>query len=456
MHCALGILEVAETVCLQICPDDWEATGSVTRDLAALARTSKVFQEPALNALSRKSQRTFAHILSCIPNDLWNIPMASGGVDRLDVVQPISLKDWNRPRFYLNRIGTLICKDSDTPSAHLFGILSLCLPTKHWFPNVNTLRWTYSEKHTHFPYIQQLLGPRLTTIDIEFNHVIPHFSLIPTLSVKYPRLTKATLVFGSGAQIAVHVRPPSSICNVGSTFEYLALLPTPTSRTVENLQQFTPLNPSLRLSAFLALLKLEFSTESVRAAIDLTNTFSLTTLSEISTLYRTIGERCSHSLLRRLQICVDVAIVGFDLSDDLIWRMACAWPRLARLTIPDGPATTHCTPRATLSALRAFSQHCPNLKHLGMALDASVVPAPESSPGPESVQRALTILSVLDSPITHPMSVARFISGILPGVAQVLPGRIYQNRWKQVEKLLQEFVAGRVGETHGAQHGNSA
>ncbi|KAJ6521179.1 hypothetical protein DFH09DRAFT_1331373 [Mycena vulgaris] len=393
MHCALGILEVAETVCLQICPDDWEATGSVTRDLAALARTSKVFQEPALNALW-KSQRTFAHILSCIPNDLWNIPMASGGVDRLDVVQPISLKDWNRPRFYLNRIGTLICKDSDTPSAHLFGILSLCLPTKHWFPNVNTLRWTYSEKHTHFPYIQQLLGPRLTTIDIEFNDVIPHFSLIPTLSVKYPRLTKATLVFGSGAQIAAH-----------STFEYLALLPTPTSRTVENLQQFTPLNPSLRLSAFLALLKLEFSTESVRAAIDLTNTFSLRPSANAAPTPSFAGSKFVST---------------------------------------------------SRSALRAFSQHCPNLKHLGMALDASVVPAPESSPGPESVQRALTSLSVLDSPITHPMSVARFISGILPGVAQVLPGRIYQNRWKQVEKLLQEFVAGRVGETHGAQHGNSA
>ncbi|KAJ7697239.1 hypothetical protein B0H17DRAFT_1052430 [Mycena rosella] len=112
-------------VCSHILPDEPQSD-SGARDLAALARTSRALQEPALNALWR-SQETFAHILRCMPSDLWNIPVVSGAVYHLEVVRPLALSDWERPLFYMNRVRILT--------------LSLCLPKEHFFPHINSLVW---------------------------------------------------------------------------------------------------------------------------------------------------------------------------------------------------------------------------------------------------------------------------------------------------------------------------
>jgi hypothetical protein len=81
MHRALQILEVVEEICSHVVPNQ---PGRHT--LASLARTATLFQDPALNILWRW-QGTFAHILRCMPEDLWNVPVREGSVNILVSVQ---------------------------------------------------------------------------------------------------------------------------------------------------------------------------------------------------------------------------------------------------------------------------------------------------------------------------------------------------------------------------------
>jgi hypothetical protein len=62
--------------------DDWKLPEDVARDLAALARTAKLFRESALNALWAY-QATFAYVLRCFPSDLWNMPVLLGSLNDL-------------------------------------------------------------------------------------------------------------------------------------------------------------------------------------------------------------------------------------------------------------------------------------------------------------------------------------------------------------------------------------
>jgi hypothetical protein len=81
MHRALEILEIIEMICGHLPQPSAnpylrldEHDLPMARSLAALARTSKNFQNPALDALWRV-QHTLLNLLKCMPSDLWNIPL---------------------------------------------------------------------------------------------------------------------------------------------------------------------------------------------------------------------------------------------------------------------------------------------------------------------------------------------------------------------------------------------
>ncbi|KAJ7495479.1 hypothetical protein FB451DRAFT_1550881 [Mycena latifolia] len=462
--------------------------------LNVLSRTSKDFQEPALNELWR-SQETFAHILRCMPQDLWNMVVTVGAVDELDVVRPIALTDWERPLFYLNRIRSLVCNASDTPSADLFATLSLCLPQEHFFPNLYTLVWNYSEESTRFPYIRLLLSPHITNLEIELGNVVSHFSLIPTLGLKCPHLTTATIVSSFADEMPADNRLRASTSEFvrqldkiewlrvshidQSALEHIALLPSLTSLTIESLHQLTPFAVSTPLSdtsVFVNLAKLEVYLESSQVATDLTKALShssltalnititqASTVSDLSLLYHMIAVSCSPSLLRQLQIGAPVAIIGsandhkmpcaafeplfpftnleivwfyspggFDLDDDLLREMARAWPNLVQLTFYNG-FNLRISSRITLAGLRPFARHCLKLKSLAFVIDASDVPIPESGLGIRINQPVLVLLMVGHSPIVRPSSVARFISGLFPNVQTLQTG---------LEGVVEEHVPG--------------
>ncbi|KAJ6563243.1 hypothetical protein B0H10DRAFT_2239504 [Mycena sp. CBHHK59/15] len=116
-------------------------------------------------------------------------------------------------------------------------------------------------------------------------------------------------------------------------------------------------------------------------------------------------------------------------------------------------------PRPMLHALRTLKQHCSLLQVLEIMLDASTALPPEAAPA----QQILTRFIVGPSPITAPLSVARFLSGIfahLTDIATEWESRhldadtlamytesiAVHRRWKDVERMLPELLAARTEE----------
>ncbi|KAJ6580432.1 hypothetical protein DFH09DRAFT_1145945 [Mycena vulgaris] len=63
----------------------------------------------------------------------------------------------------------------------------------------------------------------------------------------------------------------------------------------------------------------------------------------------------------------------FDLDDVVARGMARAWPRIEALSL--SPDNSHRIPsRVTLEDLCAFANHCPHLRQLHIAFDATVIP----------------------------------------------------------------------------------
>ncbi|KAJ7226753.1 hypothetical protein GGX14DRAFT_488260, partial [Mycena pura] len=64
-------------------------------DLAALARTCKIFKEPALDALWR-SQHTLDNILRLLPSNAWS-----------HIIRRIEQREWKIPLTYSRRVRSL-------------------------------------------------------------------------------------------------------------------------------------------------------------------------------------------------------------------------------------------------------------------------------------------------------------------------------------------------------------
>jgi hypothetical protein len=72
MHVCLSIPEILDIICNELAPSD-DLDGVYNHDLAslaALARTSRTFSEPALNAIWC-GLPTLVPLLRCMPSDLW-------------------------------------------------------------------------------------------------------------------------------------------------------------------------------------------------------------------------------------------------------------------------------------------------------------------------------------------------------------------------------------------------
>ncbi|KAJ7697265.1 hypothetical protein B0H17DRAFT_1197656 [Mycena rosella] len=470
MHRALQIPELVELVfsCIP------------RSDLALLARTCKKFQEPALDNVWNY-QSTFAYILGCMPEDLWDSPVHSVPVDELDVVRPIVPLDWDRPLFYLSRVRTLdLDFTEDLPSEELFQTLVLCLPEEHLFPNLRSLAWMVSDPAL-FPYIRILLGPRLTKLDTKLTASMPHLSLIPTIAVKCPCLTDAG-IYWDEPPLDIHqfLRQTTSLFVQTLTrietlrvndldqaaFEHLASLSTLKSLTLENLDYFPRVTSPPRLSdtpRFSALHRLEIWPGNLEVAIALIRALSGSpvasldmtilvspALAAISSLYRSVADSF-HATLREIRIYAcdpdDVVMFltsppeeyripadvlrlwfcfqnlteiwlqyygGFDLDDGLVLEMARAWPHLQSINImPSSP--TPVPRRVTVGGLSVFAHYCPDLVLVGIEVDATIIPAP----GHQHPHTKLEVLNVGYSPIADPSTVADFIFGIFPAIAEI-------------------------------------
>ncbi|KAJ7779701.1 hypothetical protein B0H16DRAFT_1710957 [Mycena metata] len=493
MHRALGILEIVEMVCAEVGADlfvrHFVDESAARRDLAVLARSSKLFLDPALNALWRK-QYTVVNFLRYMPSDVWDVDESDDAV-QMNLRRPIMPADWMRPQFYLHRVRTsMIMSPIRSSDIALLETIALCLAGECIFPKLEVLlcEW-YSDNISPFQHIPLLLIPRVQVLALPVD-TLSHMSLLPTIALKCPSLKKVDIFGPVPDSSAIRILVKSlgrleslKILSVDRrNLALLAGLPNLRSLLLRN-----PTGPYAGVShestnetgGFPALEKLQFVTANLDTCSDIlalasdsrlvsfaTQWFQVETTKDIAgRFYTTLAEHSSRSSLRDITVfqprsSPDVATanqieayavgkvelrplfrftdlvslslahpVGFDLDDSTILAMACAWPRLQTLSL-QSTLTRHMPSRVTLLGLHALAKHCPNLSELHMTLDATVVP---EIPHDRVVQTTLELLHVGASPVAEPLLVAAFISGIFPKLPRVetLHDDIMMQYWEE-------------------------
>ncbi|KAJ7622917.1 hypothetical protein DFH06DRAFT_1231283 [Mycena polygramma] len=470
------------------------------RDLAALARTCRTFQEPALDLLWRE-QTTLANMLRCLPSYLWQ---------EKDILGPIRTEDWNVPLSYASRIQKLALSDSKFHTADIFETIRSGLPCDYLCPNLKRLVFQLNTDSL-FPSIHLFLGPKVVDV-----YMSPPSSRISSLSglplrcrdlKRLPWITYSwqhdDLLLATDSEIALSLERIEDL-DVDkldrAAIEHLSRLPT-----LQSLSLYSPQSRHLEPSSRCPSRTLEDSPHYLFPALrdlcfsDTTFDFVLEFLDMLTEgrldgqLYAALASHLSHTALQILSVkraqdseidtppagtitnyvvdrhslqtlfcfanLTDLHLqppVGFDLNDVVVWEMARAWPKLTTLCL-DAATDFHYPSSISIHGLRAFAKHCDDLAFLTITLDASTVPPDISS---ENIsQSSLTSLDIGLSPITDSLAVAQVLSGLFPNLAGVhhdgdwvlsqhemhdddrmAEMRIDAARWKEAEARLPRVV----------------
>ncbi|KAJ7495615.1 hypothetical protein FB451DRAFT_367685 [Mycena latifolia] len=492
MHRALGILDLVHLLCSELGGDlhQYGFGPDASRNLAALSRTCKTFQDPALDVLWQHQKNAMANILMCMPDDLWL--MGPDGKKVLDLARPIVTTDWDRPLLYMCRVKKFTFDDKVMPSLQLFESLSLSFPGDHFFPNLRVLGWYSQLAAANLPMIRLFLSPTITRINLTLTH-FHHLSLLPTLSVKCRDIKEANMTCSTTDDLKLHGLRPMSLFVRGletleslSTYEldqaafmHLARLPNFKSLHIGQREGFSPSWKASDEGIFSSLRDLQLRSatpESVGLFLWPFHNSPLTSLeiwinpSEVPTpnFYSSIAEGLSASsrtTLRKLTvrdpsgemppIISDDMIPsffafphltslrlesrnGFDLDDDTLSRMAVSWPRMESLELAVKSHTHAFIPRATLRSLHTFGQYCPHLRDLEIQFDASDVPSIHI----HAPQNTLETLSINGSSISAPVAaVASFLSRVFPNLSEVHTGYW---EWEGTRDLDDSMVDSKV------------
>ncbi|KAF7328124.1 hypothetical protein MVEN_02569400 [Mycena venus] len=483
MHRGLQILEIVELLCAELAGDlpRYGFGPPACRHLAALARTCKTFQDPALDLLWSHQKNTMMNLLMCMPNDLWHSPVTDVKLLLLEA-------------------------------------LSLCFPEEHFFPNLQRLYWS-PPKTPHFPYIRLFLSSKITRTILVSGDSDRDLSLLSAVAIKCPNITDATIYCPTAEDsrravlesISLFVRGLAAIESLSvwdldqAAIEYLANLPTVKSLEIGRPNSFNPSCKNLcGGDVFVNLRRLNFHFIAPESIARFLAPFSDSPLVSLAInveptalaapgLYSSIAENCPRATLRSLHVGSAVLIVltnqraqrqiirdemirpllslaaltslclysrdGFNLDDATLSDMAASWPNMEDLDLRVLSDYDGFTPRATLYSLYAFARHCPRLTTLTIVFDATVVPSTNDA---EIVQGALTCLSLGRSPISATAAdVAAFLCGLFPALRELHTGYwdpgpggdsdeddddfvgdrvIHHRRWKQVERLLPAHV----------------
>ncbi|KAJ7054945.1 hypothetical protein C8F01DRAFT_1161873, partial [Mycena amicta] len=112
-----------------------------TAALACLARTCRIFMDPALDALWMQ-QTTLNNIMKCLPSDCWKETIvANASLSAIRLLRPLKAADWRIASKYRTRIRSLelYFLDDDFPTSELFDALSLAFPAECVFSKLRSL-----------------------------------------------------------------------------------------------------------------------------------------------------------------------------------------------------------------------------------------------------------------------------------------------------------------------------
>ncbi|KAJ7788745.1 hypothetical protein B0H14DRAFT_3575900 [Mycena olivaceomarginata] len=196
-HRALTIPEIIGLICehLEVLAEPHHE-GSGTRrnleDLAALARTCRDFENPALDILWRE-QNTLANTLKCLPSNLWEETLVpNDGSYCLRLTSAARGAEWDRPLAHARRVRRLILDEWSSPYAFpdrdLLEIISSSLPQEYLFPNLRSIHLEPRDDE-ELSFIPLFAGPQLTDITLSVDMSASGILLLPTLDLRYQQLT---------------------------------------------------------------------------------------------------------------------------------------------------------------------------------------------------------------------------------------------------------------------------
>ncbi|KAJ7753606.1 hypothetical protein DFH07DRAFT_1061404 [Mycena maculata] len=424
MHRGLLIPEIVDLIVAELRPTGRNLGQDERKDFAALARTCKAFQDPALNLLWSE-QYTLINLLKTLPPHLWtetverhHHPALSErhpgfAVRHFRLTGPFEPADWEVP-LIISLLPTLGLRYPALTRLHI----DLNLPPSPF------VRSMVLETVLQLERIEHLDMPQLNRAAFD------HLSQLPSLR---------SLALQSDSVLDISSSPDDTPRNH----------PFPALRTIR--ASF----PSIRFEFIIEFLGLLSDCHMPELTL-----FgeSIVTKSTMGSVYKALAGHLSHTTLKELCIAPEIsqedgppvttisdyaitgyelaalfcfgnlvhlhllATVGFDIDDPTAWDMARAWPNLRTLRLD--AASVLCPPsRMTLHGLRGFAKYCKSLEDLAITFNASAIPPTDDSPDTRILQTSLVRLDVGGGALTDPAAVAGFLSDLFPNVATICTHR---------------------------------
>ncbi|KAJ7166210.1 hypothetical protein C8R46DRAFT_1276087 [Mycena filopes] len=385
------------------------------------------------------------------------------------LLRAVISSDWDRFLLYARRVRSFVLDENlKTPEA--YETLALRFPQQSILPHLEKLDW-FPVIPNYFGYVRLFLTPTITNLHLTIES-FSDLTILSTAALTCPRLTEVGLGCISDSGLALvskfvcHLHHLESLvvgCLDEAAFSHIARLP--------NLRYLWLMSPaSLRCIALkpdphsphfpvLRKLKLE-SIDEVHTLLAFLGKSSLVEMTIVGSsfpspptqsvskqFYAALAQHCGPSSLQKLTLQngyyststpnagqLDIYSVGGDaLEPLLVFRnlvmlqlshsagfhlddLASAWPRIEILQLRPH-SSCRLPPRVTLEGVYAFAKHCPSLKSLTIAFDATTVPKIKiNGKRLRVVQDRLELIDVAHSPIRKRRSVAKFLGAIFPSL----------------------------------------
>ncbi|KAF7971655.1 hypothetical protein HWV62_20616 [Athelia sp. TMB] len=438
--------------------------------LAKLARTCRVFSEPALNSLWRV-QSSLEHLLRTMPEDLWWTD-----VDVLRPRRPIKPTDWSRFQTYASRIHHFICDElwDDSPSHECLQALVCAKPPNivSFFPHLHSLGWSGLVKPSDEVFQGMPFFMSAATKKISFSLEglrVTGLSLVQSMLYNFPELRHVDIQL---PDTLAHTEADDALAELFSYGQHLCgvkvggVLPQPIIKHLAGFQNLKRLEVELddrslpaRLSGFHALEDLRVVSKTfritsrlipmLRSPLDtaffitlgsvvkpqeLANTFELMslhcshahlrklTVQTLLPLPQFPGAPMDHSVLQHLFVFSNLSHVELQVDaptsfDNAAMReMASAWPQLAHLTLGTCGwfRKTLITPAGLIPLLCL-----PRLTTISICIDASAVDTASQHVAPQPPGGALRSLDLQFSIINDAGLMAVFLSKFAPNLEHI-------------------------------------
>ncbi|KAJ7673723.1 hypothetical protein DFH06DRAFT_749359 [Mycena polygramma] len=332
MHQALWIVEIVEMICSELSAKGPHLpSADARRALSSLARSAKVFHDPALDILWRH-QNTIMNLIKCMPADLWSF-VEDGNEDEertaaVHLKRIIEPSDWERPLMYMHRVKSL-SEETVFKTPELLETLSVCLPGAFLFPSLEILSWYPNQVPSTFHHIRWFLTPHIRELTIGC-HTLSQLSILSNLASLCPLVSDISIWTELFAKVSL-AAPAVSTFVLGLPQIKSLQVPSLDSRALLHLahdaeparlylayalspQTLTDLTPYLEAPGFHKLAKLTVRTMKCALRIlDMMENSSLKTLEIMPTswdptevmsrdFYRSLRKHCSHSALRNISV----------------------------------------------------------------------------------------------------------------------------------------------------------